>query len=157
MRQQVEACHAAQGHFSRTSAESVLAGNSSIFNVWVTKHRCLSAVCPDMSWDSEKEVSLQCDVTTSHDCSQPVTIIHLLLKSILNSSLCKTLETNRFIKSVCSALRTFVASNWISLVSLVLFALSNICCVLLFCRVHAQAVSSCCWKTTFPITKLIND
>lgn len=38
------------------------------------------------------------------------------------------------------------AFNWISLVSLFLFVLSNICCVLLIPRVHFQLFRYCCWK-----------
>lgn len=43
-------------------------------------------------------------------------------------------QREKCFQSVCSAVSTFVASNLISLVSLALFVLSDICCVLLFPR-----------------------
>ena len=56
-----------------------------------------------------------------------------------------------FLMSVSSALSPFVASDRMSLVSLILFVLSNICCVLMFHCVHFQlfqesCFSHCWWK-----------
>ena len=80
----------------------------------------------------------------SCDYGWPVTNVHLSLEQLCvpnwySAHVCAgDLRERRFYRSVCWALTTFVTSNCISLVSLVLFVLSNICCVLLFRRVHFQ-------------------
>lgn len=63
--------------------------------------------------------------------------------------------------SVLKALSTFLASNWITSVSLVLSVLSDTCCALLFHGVYFQQFQES-WlvtigeKTTFPVMLLQN-